>query len=328
MIPRRKVIRILAGGVLLTPLALLAQSVKAPRRIGILMAGSSRSSARLTEAFRSGLKDHGWVEGRDVVIDIRHGNGDSSQFDRLATELVALKPDLIFAPATLPAQAVRRASADIPIVFAVSNDPIGSRLVASWAHPGGNSTGLSTIGAELGAKRLQLLREYVPKLTRVALLADPTPGFSPDVLDMVLSAGKKLGIAISVVHAANEAEIGPAFARIERERPDGAFVLEGSLFLRHRQSVVARAAAIRVPTVYPDGQYVEDGGLMSYGADYADQSRRAATYADKILRGVKPSDLPVEQPMRFELIVNLKTAKTLGLKTPQSILLRADKVIE
>jgi putative ABC transport system substrate-binding protein len=292
------------------------------------MTGSSTSSGLYTDAFRRGLKDLGWVEGRDVVLDIRYGNGDSKLFDGLAAELLALKPDLIFAPATLTTLAVRRLSADVPIIFAHAADPIGSGLIASWAHPGGNSTGLSPIGAELGAKRLQLLREYVPKLARVAVMNDPTPGYHPAILETVLRAGKKLGIEMSVVNASNEAEIDPAFRKIEREHSNGVYVLDGLLFLRHRKMVAARAAEIRVPAIYPDAQYAMEGGLMSYGADYVDQCRRAAAYADKILKGAKPGDLPVEQPTKFELVVNLKTAKALNLKTPQSVLLRADRVIE
>lgn len=328
MMHRRHTMMMLGAGALIQPLDALAQQVKTSRRVACLIAGSSASSGALSDAFRRGLRDLGWVEGSDLILDIRYANGDSRLYDGLAAELLAFKPDLVFAPATQPALAVRRISPDVPIVIATSIDPVGSGLVESWAHPGRHTTGLSTIGAELGAKRLQLLRDCVPKLMRVAVLSDPTPGFSPDVLETVLNAGRRLLIGMSVVNASNELEIAPAFRTIERDRPDGVFVLEGALFLRHRQSIVARAAAIRVPTIYPDGQYVDDGGLMSYGADYVDQCRRAATYADKILRGAKPNDLPVEQPRKFELIVNMNTALAQGMKFPPSILVRADRVIQ
>lgn len=305
------------------------QAGNAIRRIGVLISSSSTNAGSWVDVFRRRLNDLGWVEGRNVIVDVRYGNADSKLYDGLAAELMAKKPDLIFAPATLTALAVRRISADIPIVFAVALDPIGSGLAASWAHPGGNSTGLSTTGADMSAKRLHLLQECVSKLARVAVLREPSPSLNPAVLDMVLNAGKQLGISMSVVDVSNEAEIDSAFRKIRRERMDGIITLDGSpLFVTTRQLVVARAAAIRVPAIYTEGSFVEDGGLMSYGADYTDQFRRAANYVDKILKGAKPSDLPVEQPMKFELIVNLKAAKALGIAFPQSILVRADKVIE
>jgi putative ABC transport system substrate-binding protein len=304
------------------------QAAGVQRRIGVLVAGSRSSAGLLFEAFRSGMKDLGWVEGSDLLIEVRFGDGDAKRLDPLAAELVAMKLDLIFAPTTLGSLAVRRASPSIPIVFATSIDPLGSGLISGWARPGRNATGLSTIGAELGAKRIQLLRDCSPSLSRVVVLNEPSPGFSPDVLDTVMGAGTRLGIRMSVQNASNEAEIDAAFGRFVHDRPDGIFVLEGAAFLRFRKLIVAHVATARIPTVYPDSQYVDDGGLMSYGANYADQFRRAAGYVDKILKGAQASDLPVEQPTKFDLVINLKVARDQGIRVPQSLLTLANRLIE
>ena len=196
------------------------------------------------------------------------------------------------------------------------------------ARPGGNTTGLTTLSVDLGAKRLQLLRESVPALSRVAVLHDPAPGYPTTVLETILSAGKQFGIRMAVLNASNESEIDAAFGKLSRERPDGIFVMDNPLNFRLAKAIAARVAAARIPAIYPFVEYADAGGLLVYGANFVDQFRRVATYIDKILKGAKPSDLPVEQPTKFELIINLKTAKALGLRIPQSVLLRADRVIE
>jgi len=328
MISRRRIVFALGAGALAAPLALFAQTSKTPRRIGVLFTGSLGSSGHLADAFRGALKDLGWVEGRDTILEVRYANGEIERLDSLAAELVSLKPNLIFAPATQAAVAAQRATRDIPIVFAVPPDPIGSGLIASFARPGGHTTGLSSIAAELGAKRVQLLKESIPALSRVVVLHDPASGYKPEVLEVILRAGEQLGIKMTALGATNEPEIEAAFGKLSRERPDGIFFMEGPLFLRHRQMIVDRAAAGRIPGIYAVPEYANAGGLMIYGVNYADQYRRAATYVDKILKGAKPSDLPVEQPTTFGLVINLKAAKALGLKIPQSVLLRADRVIE
>ena len=328
MISRRQVVFAFGAGALAAPLALYAQAPKKVRRIGVLTAGSIGTSGHWIEVFRVALKDLGWVEGRDVIFDERWANGDIKLLDSLAVELVSLKPDLVFAGATQPAIAVQRATRDIPIVFALPPDPIGSGLIASFARPGGNMTGMSSNATELGPKRLQLFKESIPALARVVVLHDPASSYSPDALEIVLRAGKQIGITMTALGATNETEIEAAFGKLSRERPDGIFFMEGPLFLRHRQMIVERAAAARIPGVYAVPEYAEAGGLMVYGVNYPNQFRRAATYVDKILKGARPGDLPVEQPTTFELIINLKAAKALGLKIPQSVLLRADRVIE
>ena len=323
---RRDLLKLIGATILATPLSALAETPKPPRRIGYLGAGSKASAAQMSGAFHTALRELGWAEGRDIVIEERFSDGDVKIIEKNAAELAAMNLELIFAPTTQATLAVRRYSRDVAIVFAVPIDPIGSGLVSNLAHPGGNSTGLASIGAELMAKRLQLLGQCVPKLSRVVVLSEP--GFSSNVLAMVLNAGKQQGFAMSVIHATNEAEIEQVFRKLAGERPDGLFIAESPLFLRHRQMTVARALAMRISTVSPNAEFVDEGGLLSYGSSYNDQYRRAATYVDKILKGSKPGDLPVEQPMRFELMINMRTAKALGLKIPQTVLLSADKVIE
>ena len=327
MVTRRQIILAIGAGVLTAPVVSFAQQPRI-RRIGVLTAGSVNTSGHWNDAFRSALKDLGWIEGKDIVFEFRFADGEIKRLDSLAAELVSQKPDLIFAPATQAAAAAQRATRDIPIVFALPVDPIGSGLIASFARPGGNITGLSTNAVELGAKRLQLFKECIPTLSRVVVLHDPAAGYKSEVLEVILRAGKQLNIKISTLGASNESEIGAAFIKLSQERPDGIFFMETPLFLKHRQMMVARAAAARIPGIYAVPEYADAGGLMVYGVSYPGQFRRAATYVDKILKGTKPADLPVEQPTTFELVINLKAAKELRLKIPQTMLLRADRVIE
>lgn len=324
---RRQIVFALGASALAIPLKLLAQGAKPLRRIGLLLSGSP-ATAPWIDAFRGALKELGWVEGRDIVIEIRYANGNVKLLDTLAAELVSLKPDLILAPATNAVQAAQRATRDIPIVFALPPDPIGSGLIASFARPGGHTTGMSSNATELGPKRLQLFKECIPALARVTVLHDPASRYSSEALEIVLVAGRQLGITMTALAASSEPEIEAAFGRLARERPDGLFLMEGPLFLRHRQIIVDRAAAARIPGIYAVPEYADAGGLMVFGVNYFNNFRRAAIYVDKILKGAKPADLPVEQPSEFELVINLKAAKALGLKIPQSVLLRATRVIE
>ena len=328
MISRRRVILAVGAGALTKPLAPLAQTPKTLRRIGVLRSATPDTGGHLIDAFRGALRELGWIEGQTIAIEMRYANNEVKRMDALAAELVALKPDLIFAATTQATQAVQRFTRDIPIVFALPIDPIGSGLIANWARPGGNATGLSSIIAELGAKRLQLLKECIPAPSRVVVLNGPASGYKAEVVESILRAGKQLGIGMAVLNASNESEIDAALDKLTRERPDGIVVMEAPLIYTHRRVIITRAAAARIPAIYTAGEYADAGGLMGYGANLEDQYRRAATYVDKILRGAKPADLPVEQPTKFELIINLKTAKALGLKIPQSVLLRADRVIE
>ena len=325
---RRSVISVAGGAVLGAALPVIAQTQKALRRIGWLGTGAPDSSGHLLEAMRSALKALGWTEGQDIVIDVRWANGDVKRLDANAADLLALKPDLIIASSTAAAQAAQRVTRDIPIVFAVVNDPLGSGLVASWARPGGNVTGTATGAIEHAAKRLQLFKELVPSLLRVVALNDPSQSFSARNLDLIQLAAQQLGIRLSVEHASTEQELGMALDKISRDRPDGVFVMDSPLPLRHRKTVIARMAAARIPGSYPVDDYATDGGLLAYSVNYVERFQRAATYVDRILRGAKPGDLPVELPTKFELIINLKTARALGLTIPQVLLLRADRVIE
>jgi putative ABC transport system substrate-binding protein len=310
------------------PLYAYAQTPKPLRRIVVLSAAGPVTSSHHLAAFRGGLKALAWIEGDNIVIEVRWADGKYSVLDALAADAVAMKPDVIFAPQTIAALAAQRATKDIPIVFATPIDPIGDGLIANWARPGGNITGLSTISRELGAKRLQLLKEFLPALSRVAVLNDPAAKYNAAILEVVQSAAAQLGIGVSVVNATNESELDAAYGTLSRERAEALFVMEGPFFFRHQAKIVARATAARLPSVYPIGEYADAGGLMVYGVNYPEQYRRAATYVDKILRGAKPGDLPVEQPTTFELIINVKAAKALGLAIPQAIFLRADRVIE
>jgi putative ABC transport system substrate-binding protein len=298
----------------------------APRRIGVLLAALLPASKE-AQAFRAGLLDLGYVDGRDMVIEWRTANGDYARLPELAADLVHLRVDVIVVQGTAAAQAVKRATSAIPIVMAVVADPVGSGLVANLAHPGGNVTGLSTMVVDLSAKRLQLLKEAIPRLTRVAVLGNPaTPYYSKAVEDLK-DAVPSLSIALNFVTARTPEELGPAFSAASRAHDQTLYVIDDAFFVNRRAMLVKFASKARLPAIYGFRLYVDEGGLMSYGPNYEDIVRRSAGYVDKILKGAKPGDLPIEQPTKFELVVNLKTAKALGITIPQSILLRADEVI-
>ena len=328
---RRTFIGTLAAGGLVTmpPAGRAQQAAKIPR-LGFL-GNSATALAHLREAFLQGLRDLGYVEGRDVVIEYRYAEGKVERFPALAGELVALKVAVIVALPTPAAQAAKQATKTIPIVFAGTGDPVTGGLVTSLARPGGNVTGLSGLGPELVGKCLEQLKQAVSGVTRVAVLWQPGgQGERTDRNNLKEAevAARALGMQLQIVEARGTADFDRAFSDMTTARAGALTVLPSNMFNTERRRLVDLAAKNRLPAVYQFREYVDAGGLMAYGANLADLNRRAATYVDKILKGAKPADLPIEQPTKFELIINLKTAKALGLTIPQALLLRADEVIQ
>jgi putative ABC transport system substrate-binding protein len=317
-------------GTLTAPLAVEAQLPGKVPRIGYV-ADNPAAQPHLREAFLQGLRDLGYVEGRNVVIEYRDAEGKRERLPALAAELVALKVDVIVAPNTPAALAAKQATRTLPIVFAFAADPVTSGLVTSLARPGGNVTGLSILAPELVSKCLELLKQAVPGVSRVAVLW--TPGAlgertEKDMLKEAEGAARALGVQLQFLEARGPEDFDRAFSARTGARAGALTVLPSNVFISERRRLVDLAAKNRLPAVYPWREFADAGGLMSYGANLADNLRRAATYVDKILKGAKSGDLPVEQPTKFELVINLKTAKALGLTIPQSLLLRADQVIE
>jgi putative ABC transport system substrate-binding protein len=322
---------VLALSILAAPLAAEAQQAAKIARIGFLTLNMA-SAPHLLEAFRQGLRDLGYVEGRDLVIEYRDAEGKPERLSALAAQLVALKVDVIFAPGTPHTLAAKQATTTVPIVFAGVSDPVTDGVVTSVARPGGNVTGLSFLATpELVGKRLELLKQAVPGVTRVAILRQPGGQGERTETDMVKAAevaARALGVGLQFVEARGPTDFGRAFSDMTRARAGALTGMAGSMFLNERRRLVDLAAKNRLPAVYSTRDFVDAGGLMSYGPNIADSFRRAATYVDKILKGAKPADLPVEQPTKFELVINLKTAKALGLRIPPSLLQRSDQVIE
>jgi putative ABC transport system substrate-binding protein len=328
---RRIFMAMLTGGIVVAPFAAEAQQAAKVARIGFLWFNVA-PNPHLPEAFLQGLRDLGYVEGRNVVIEYRDAEGKSERLPALAAELVALKVDVIVAPSTPAALAAKQATRTLPIVFTGATDPVTDGLVTTLARPGGNVTGLSTTTApEILGKRLELLKQAVPGVTRVAVLWQPgSQGerTNKDMLKGAEVAARALGVRLQVVEVRGPAEFERAFSDMTRARAGALTPVGGSPFFNERRRLVDLAAKNRLPAVYSNREFVDAGGLMAYGANIADLFRRAATYVDKILRGAKPADLPVEQPTKFEFVINLKTAKALGLTIPPSLLLRADEVIQ
>jgi putative ABC transport system substrate-binding protein len=325
-IERRKFLATL-GGAAAWPLAARAQQPMPV--VGYLSAHLPGASAPLTEAFRQGLKDSGYVEGENVTIIYRWAEGQSDRFPALATELLHKRVAVIAAFGNSAALAAKAATTAIPIVFSSGEDPVRLGLVASLAQPGGNVTGINTFATELAAKRLELLREMVPAATRVAVLVSPsnTVTSEPTVRDM--SAGvRAMGLQVQVLNADTSREIEAAFARLARERSDALFVASNPFFHSRRVQIVQLAARHAIPTTYAQRDFPEIGGLMSYGASVTDAYRQVAVYTARILRGTKPADLPVVQSTKIELVINLPTARALGLEVPPTLLAAADEVIE
>ena len=327
---RRAFIAIVGGSVLAGQIAAEAQQAAKVARIGYLFLDRA-ASPHLYEAFRQGLRELGYVEGRDVVIEYRDAEGDINRLPALAAELAALKVDVIVAGGSPHALAAKQATAVIPIVFMGVPDPVGNGLIASLARPGGNLTGLSNVQHDLVGKRLEQLNQVVPRVRKVAVLRHPTELTGRDRLREKKEAelaGKTLGLQLQFVEARGRADFERVFSEMTKAGVGALTVLTSSTFFVERSDLADVAARNRLPTMYASREFVEAGGLISYGTNLADSFRRAATYVDKILKGAKPADLPIEQPTKFELVINLKTAKALGLTIPQSVLVRADEIIE
>jgi putative ABC transport system substrate-binding protein len=304
------------------------QPTKVPR-IGYLR-GASPSSGNLarTEAFRRGLRELGYVEGKNIVLEWRSAEGKLDRLPALAAELVRLKVDVIVAAGPIPTRAAKDATTTIPIVRTQDPDPVGNGFVASLARPGGNITGLATLAPELSGKRLELLKEIIPRLSRVAVLGTSTMPGSAQMLREVDLAAKAFGVQLQYLDVLSPKDIETAFRAAGKGRADAVLMMvAGFITSAHRTEILELAVKSRLPVIYERGDYVEAGGLMTYGVNLNDLDRRAATYVDKILKGRTPADLPVEQPMKFEFIINLKAAKRIGLTIPPNVLVRADKVI-
>ena len=297
-------------------------------RMAYLAGSSHAASAHLQKALFGRLEELGYREGRNLVVERRFAEGRLERLPALATELVALKPDVIFAGASQATLAATSATRTIPIVFAVVSDPVGSGFVKSLGHPGTNATGLAYQAVEITGKRLQLLKEILPSASHVAVLHNPLNTAEVPVLKALRETGKTLALNLRVIEVRSAEEVALAFKTLQAGRPDALYVMESPLTLAQRALIVGFANSQRLPAFYGLVEFVEVDGLMSYSVSLIEQYRAAAAYIDKILKGAKPADLPVEQPTRFELVLNLKTAKAQGVKFPQSILLRADRVIE
>jgi putative ABC transport system substrate-binding protein len=318
---------LLALGMAAAPIAAEAQPAGKVYRIGYLGSGSSTSGFH--DAFRQGLRELGWVEGQNIVIDYRFADGRFDQLPELAADLVRLKVDIIVAQPTPAALAARNATRSIPIVIINVGDPVGLGLVASLARPAGNVTGTAfDVGLETFGKALELLKEAIPKANHVAVLSNPANPAQALAISYLKVAAQSLGLRLLLREARGPDEFGRVFAEIAKERVDALLVVAESLFQLHRTPLADLALKHRLPTMYGIRENVLAGGLMSYGPSLSQNSRRAATFVDKILKGAKPADLPVEQPTKFELVINLKTAKDLGLTIPQSVLARADELIQ
>ena len=325
---RDTVLALLALGA--APLAAEAQQAAKVARIGYLSPNLA-ASPQLRDAFLQGLRDLGYVEGRNVVIEFRDADGKLERLPALATELVALKVDVILVGGTVAALATKQATSTVPIVFVSAIDPVTDGLVTSLARPGGNTTGLSTLAPELLGKRLEHLKQVVPGVSQVAVLWQPgalSERTERDLRKEAEVAARALGVRLQFVEVRGPGDFDRAFSDMTNARAGALTVLGGTMFLIERRHLVDLAAKNRLPAMYGLREYVDAGGLMCYGPNNADMFRRAATYVDKILKGTKPADLPVEQPTKFELVINLKTAKGLGLTIPQSVLARADDLIQ
>jgi len=319
----------LALGTFSAPLALDAQQPGKVPRIGVLLPGSASDDSTALEAFRKGLRERGYVEGQSLIVEWRYAEGKLERLPALAAELVRLKMDVIVTASTPGAQAAKQATSTIPIVVATSGDPVGTGLVASLSRPGGNVTGLTHLaGLEIFGKRLELLKEVIPTVSRVAVLWNSTNPPEAAALRELQGAAQSFRVTLLPKDVRSSGEFETAFTAMTRERPDALLVIESALTFRHRGVIVDFATRQRLPTVFGDEDAAKAGGLLSYATSFPDLFRRAAVYVDKILKGARPADLPVEQPTRFELVINLKTAKALGLTIPQSILIRADHVIQ
>jgi putative ABC transport system substrate-binding protein len=325
----KKIVFLALCSLLLAPCSTVeAQQLTKIPRIGYLGGGSPSSYPARIEAFRQGLRELGYVEGKNIVVEYRYAEGKADRERELGAELARLKVDVIVTGGPTSTRAAKEATVTIPIVMAQDGDPVANGFVASLARPGGNITGLSTLAPELSGKRLELLKEIVPKLSRVTVIGNSTePGNAQLLKEMELAAGA-LKVKLQYLDVLSSKDIETAFRAAAQGRADGVVMLGSAVFNTHRIQIVELAVKSRLPATYTRPEYVEDGGLMTYGPSINDLFRRVATYVDKILKGAKPADLPVEQPKKFELIINLKAAKQIGLTIPPNVLVRADRVIK
>lgn len=328
---RREFITLLGSSIAAWPLASRAQQSDPMRRISVLtgLAESDLETSQYVTTFRNGLQDLGWRDGQNVHIDYRWAAGDTERIRSYAAEIVRLAPDVIFVSSPSVLSEMIQATRTIPIVFVQVADPVAGGYVASLANPGGNVTGFTSFEDTMAAKWLELLSEIVPRLTRVAIFRNPAASSaSTYILSRLEHGAQSLGVKLMIFDVRNASEIDRAFELIGRESPDGLIAMPDAIFTANREKIVALAALHRLPAVYYYRYYASSGGLISYGPSVADFYKRAASYVDRILKGAKPANLPVQQPTKFELVVNLKTAKALGLAVPAGLLLRADEVIE
>ena len=330
MITRRRFLIALGAGVLAVPRGSLAQPQPKGARIGFLYYGSRQSALDTGRynAFVQGMRELGYVEGTNVLIEARFADGNAERLPALTAELVRLKVDVVVATGTPTLRALQHATTTIPVVSTVTGDPVGDGFAASLARPGGNITGLSLSAADLGPKLLELLKAAVPKLPRVAVLLHPTNPAHPPQLKRIMSAAQKVGIQIVLAEAGTIQEIEREFAMMTKERASATIILADGFYVQESRPIAAHALKRRLPSISANHEYSEAGGLMSYGANLVDNFRRAATYVDKILKGAKPGELPFEQPTRYQLAINRKTAVALGLTIPQALLGQADEVIQ
>ena len=305
-----------------------AQQAKKVPRIGYLGATSRSTNPARIEAFRQGLSELGYVEGKNIVIEYRFAEGKLDRFPALASELVRLKVDVVLTGGPIATRSAKQATATIPIVMAYDDDPVGSGFVTSLARPGGNITGLSTLAPEISGKQMELLKEIVPKVSRVAVLGNAIQPGNPQALREINLVADAFGVQLQYLEIQAPKGIETAFQAASKGRADAILVMASPITFSQRRQVAELAVKSRLPAIYSRPEYVEDGGLVFYGVSYTDLFRRAATYVDKILKGTKPADLPVEQPKKFEFIINLKAAKQIGLTIPPNVLVRADKVIK
>ena len=327
---RREFITLLGGAAAAWPLAARAQQAERMRRIGVISGGRSDDPGLRARnaAFVQGLAQLGWTDGRNVRIDYRWGEGNADDLRKYAAELVALAPDVILAPGGPAIERVLQATRVVPIVFVIAIDPVGSGFVESLSRPGVHATGFMQFEYNLCAKWLELLKEIAPGVTRVAVLRDPATPTGVGQFAVIQSAAPSLGVEVIPINVRDAPEVERAVTAFARTGNDGLIVTAGPLTGVHRNLIIALAARHKLPAIYPSRFYVDGGGLVSYGADFVDQYRRAASYVDRILKGEKPADLPVQAPTKYELVINLKTAKALGLTVPPALLARADEVIE
>jgi putative tryptophan/tyrosine transport system substrate-binding protein len=325
---RRDFVTVLGGAAVGWPLLARAQQPNKVARIGRLSPLSVAAEAPMLAGLRQGLSELGWIDGQNLAFELRFAEGNLDRLPQLADELVRAKVDVIVTGSSPGASAAKDATSTIPIVMVTTGNPVQGGLVASLARPGGNVTGVTALGQVLNVKRLELLKEAVPEVKRVAVLTNPASPYTEPFLQESEAAAHALGVEVRVADAREPDELERAFQAIVKERADALMVLSDPMFITRRRQIVELAAKNRLPSMFGERGSVHAGGLMFYGANLPDMYRRAATYVDKILKGTKPADLPVEQPTTFELVINLKTAKALGLELPWFLQQRADEVIE